>query len=517
VNNSQGEFIGVWVNFADFGLVEDIFASTYRDFKKQNMENTELTLLDPTGRILVDYDPAAQGWCTYQRDFKVIGNLNLAKVGVAAAKEAISGEHGFMVSTHARKKIDQVAGYHNSLGSQGYPGLGWSVLIRVPVDEAYSTINTVQNVMLMTIVGAAVVIVSVGLFVGAAASAPLRRMARSMNALAEGQLESEIPALDRKDEIGDMAQAVQVFKDNALKAKELEEEQEKANERVELEKKEMLNKMADDFERSVGEIANNVSAASDNINEASTGMVSVVDDAKTQTAAVTSASEQAAGSVQAVASAATELSSSINEISSQVSHSSSIASNASAQAVNTQEMVKSLVEEASKIGEVVNLISDIAEQTNLLALNATIEAARAGEAGKGFAVVASEVKNLANQTAQATDQITRQIGNVQSSTDQAAKAIREIGETISQINEVSSAVAAGVEEQGAATSEIANSAEQAALGTNEVSDNIVGVNGSVQHTETSANQLLVTSQNLSKQSDELKGALSGFVQKIRSN
>jgi len=422
-----------------------------------------------------------------------------------------------MVSTHARKKIDQVAGFHHSVGSQGYPSLGWSVLIRVPVDEAYDTINTVKNVMLMTILGAAVLIIALGLFMGGAASAPMRRMARSMNALAEGQLETEVPALGRTDEIGDMAQAVQVFKDNALKSKELEAEQEKAKEKAEIEKKEMLNKMADDFERNVGKIANTVSTASDDIGKASTGMVSVVDEAKIQTAAVASASEQAAGSVQAVASAATQLSSSINEISSQVAHSSSIADNASLQANATQEMVTSLVEEASKIGEVVKLISDIAEQTNLLALNATIEAARAGDAGKGFAVVASEVKNLANQTAQATDQISRQIGNVQASTDQAAKAIREIGDTISQINEVSSAVAAGVEEQGAATSEIANSAEQAAVGTNEVSSNITGVNSSVDHTGNSANLLLETSQNLSKQSNELKTALSDFVTQIRSS
>ncbi len=231
-----------------------------------------------------------------------------------------------------------------------------------------------------------------------------------MEGLAESNLNIDVP-LEGSDEISAMGKTVQIFKDNAVRTKALEDEQEATSRRTIIEKKELMVQLADNFEASIGVIVSGVSDASSNIQTSAEGLSAVVNSARNKTTAVAGASEQAATNVQSVASAAVELSASINEISRQVMHSSSIADTAVNQAEVTLKTVETLLESADRIGEVVQLISDIAEQTNLLALNATIEAARAGDAGKKFAVVASEVKNLANQTARATEDITAQINS----------------------------------------------------------------------------------------------------------
>ncbi|MCW8915070.1 MAG: methyl-accepting chemotaxis protein [Magnetovibrio sp.] len=345
---------------------------------------------------------------------------------------------------------------------------------------------------------------------------PVNGMTVAMGALADGNLHTDIPALDKNDEIGEMAQAVQVFKDNAIRTQEMEAEAKAQKQKTEEEKIRLMMTMADDFENSVGGVVNSVSSASTEMQSSASTLSATAEQTSQQAATVAAASEEASANVQTVASASEELSSSISEISRQVVQSTQIADSAVAEIDGANEKVQGLADAANKIGEVVALITDIADQTNLLALNATIEAARAGEAGKGFAVVASEVKNLANATAKATEEISTQIGDIQGATKDAVEAIGSIGSTINQISEIAGTIAAAVEEQGAATQEIARNVEQAAAGTGEVSSNITGVNQAATETGQSAEQMLGAATELSQQSELLRGEVDKFLANIRN-
>ena len=345
---------------------------------------------------------------------------------------------------------------------------------------------------------------------------PVNHMTGAMGQLADGKLDTEIPARDHKDEIGEMAQAVQVFKDNAIRVKKMEAEQAEAERRAEEEKRQAMLQMADEFEAGIGGVVQTVSSASTEMQSSAESLTATAEEANRQSTAVAAAAEQASTNVQTVASAAEELANSILEIGRQVETSTRHASTAVHEADRTNTMVEGLAMKAQKIGEVVALITDIADQTNLLALNATIEAARAGDAGKGFAVVANEVKNLATQTGKATEDIARQIGEVQSATGEAVEAIKSISGVISQINEIASAIAAAVEEQQAATQEIARNVEQASQGTSEVSANIVGVNQAANETGSNASQVLSAAQELSQQSETLRSQVDHFLAQIRA-
>ena len=375
-----------------------------------------------------------------------------------------------------------------------------------------------ETIMVSEIVGgvASLVLILIAVFTIRSIVKPINEMTAAMQRLAEGELEVDVPAQGRADEIGKMAETVQVFKDNAIEKVRLEKEQVEAEKRAETEKRAAMNKLADDFEAAVGGVVNQVSSASTEMQSSSEAMAATAEETSTQSATVAAASEQASANVQTVASAAEELSSSISEISRQVGQSSEIASNAVRQAEQTNEKVQGLAEAANKIGEVVALITDIADQTNLLALNATIEAARAGDAGKGFAVVASEVKNLANQTAKATDEIGTQISGIQTSTQEAVTAIEEIGKTISEVDEIATTIASAVEEQGAATQEIARNVEQAAAGTQEVSSNIGGVNQAASDTGAAATQIQSAAGELSQQSELLRTEVDKFLVNVRA-
>ena len=344
---------------------------------------------------------------------------------------------------------------------------------------------------------------------------PLTRLTGATLRLADRDLDVAIPDGHRGDEIGTMANALQIFKD-ALIAKKLADEAAARDAEAQIARSRRLAAITRNFEAMVSEIVDTVSSAATEL-EASAGTLNTTADrSKVLTMAVADASNEASANVQSVASATEELTSSVNEISRQVQESARIAGDAVEQACRTNERVSELSQAAGRIGDVVELIDSIASQTNLLALNATIEAARAGDTGRGFAVVASEVKALAQQTAKATEEIRQQITSVQSATQESVGAIREISGTIEKLSEISSTIAAAVEEQGAATQEIARNVQQAANGTQQVSANVTDVRHGASETGSASSQVLATAQLLAADSGRLKLEVGKFLEDMRA-
>ena len=345
---------------------------------------------------------------------------------------------------------------------------------------------------------------------------PISGLNSSMLKLAGGNLDVAVPGLDRKDEVGEMAHTVEVFKTNGLEMVRMRAEQELNEKRSVEQRKSDMMRLADEFESAVGEIVETVSSASGELEAAAMTLTSTAERSEQLTTTVAAASEQASANVQSVASATEELSSSVTEISRQVQESARMATDAVGQARSTNERVSELTKAASRIGDVVELINTIAGQTNLLALNATIEAARAGEAGRGFAVVASEVKALAEQTSKATGEIGQQIMGIQAATEESVNAIKEISSTIERLSEISSTIAAAVEEQGAATQEISRNVQQAARGTQEVSANITDVQRGASETGSASSQVLSAAQSLSGDGNRLKLEVGKFLNTVRA-
>jgi len=358
--------------------------------------------------------------------------------------------------------------------------------------------------------------IAIALLLGRAISNPVVAMTAAMRRLANDDLEVAIPATGRRDEIGQMAGTVLVFKESAIRNKELEAEAVAQKERAEREKRALLTKMADDFNASVGQIVAAVGDAAEEMRATAASMSSIAEETSSQAVAVSAAAEEASSNVQTVASATEELTSSISEISRQVNQSSTIAQGAVSRAQETHDAIQSLVDQARGIGDVIGLINDIAEQTNMLALNATIEAARAGDAGKGFAVVASEVKKLATETSKATDRISSQIGGIQERTARAAEAIEGIAKVIAELDGISSAISAAVEQQTAATQEIAHNIEQAACGTHEVSENITTVTVAANEAGAASSQVLQAADELSRNSGTLGTEVGRFLDQVRA-
>ncbi|MCP5364444.1 MAG: HAMP domain-containing protein [Hyphomicrobiales bacterium] len=346
-------------------------------------------------------------------------------------------------------------------------------------------------------------------------SKPVRMLTKTMQVLANEDTQVEIPGANRRDEIGEMAQAVQVFKDNAIERERLQAEQAKEQEAREKRARRM-DELTAGFDRSVAVVLEALGASATQMQSTSQSMSATAEETNHQATSVAAASEQATTNVQTVATAAEELSASISEISRQVSDSAKMTRGAADEAEKTQVAVKSLADAAEKIGAVVELITDIAAQTNLLALNATIEAARAGEAGKGFAVVASEVKTLANQTAKATEEISAHINGVRSEISGTVGAIEGIVGTIGRINEIAASIASAVEEQGVATQEIARNVEQAAAGTQEVSSNISGVTQAAGETGHAATQVFDAAMELTNQSANMRQCVETFLSDVRA-
>jgi methyl-accepting chemotaxis protein len=343
---------------------------------------------------------------------------------------------------------------------------------------------------------------------------PLLRTKAVVIRLAEQDYDVEIPDVGRRDEIGEMAAAIQVLKEAASARQALEAEQ--AAEHAARERRAaQVEQLVRAFETAASQSLRTVGAAAARLDRTAQSMSAVADTTAREASTSAAAAGQTSANVHAVAAAAEEMATSLREIAGQVARSTDIAGRAVREAEETDATVIGLTEAAQKIGDVVAMIQGIAGQTNLLALNATIEAARAGEAGKGFAVVAGEVKSLASQTARATEQVTEQIAAMQTVTAKAAQAIRGIGGTIAQMNEITTAIAAAIEEQNAATGEISRNVQQAASGTQGVTDSLAQVTAATGETGTASGEVLAAARELSREAESLSGEVGQFLGQIR--
>jgi methyl-accepting chemotaxis protein len=396
------------------------------------------------------------------------------------------------------------------------PGFDMYVGTGAYLDDIDAKMRPLAWLLGLSILGIAIVAGSIAWMISRSITRPLGQLGARMEALADGQLDGQIPGVGRGDEVGTMAATVQIFQTNAIRMRELERSETETHGRAAAERRAAMESLASDFERSVNGIVRSVSAAATGMQATAQSMTATASDASARAATVSAASQSASNNVGTVASAAEQLSGSVAEISRQVSRSTEIASKAVSDAERTNATVQVLSTGAEKIGEVIKLIHSIASQTNLLALNATIEAARAGESGRGFAVVASEVKALANQTAKATEEISAQVAAMQTSTSDAVAAISGITQTIGQMSEITSSIAMSIDQQGDATREIARNIQSVAAGSSEVNSHIGGVTTAATATGKAAMEVLTNARELDSQSGMLRTAVNDFLAKVRA-
>ena len=391
----------------------------------------------------------------------------------------------------------------------------WVIGTGVYIDDLDAQVWASAQRALMTAGLVLLLTLAISIVVARRITGPLQQMTTTMNALARGRLDVAVAGLDRQDEVGEMAKAVEVFKSNAVARQALEAEGKEAEARGVARRKADMIKMADDFESAVGEIVQTVSSASTELEASAGTLTTTAEHAQELTTMVAAASEEASTNVSRWPRPPRRWRPPSTRSAGRCRNRRGWPARRVDQARTTNDRVGELSKAAARIGDVVELINTIAGQTNLLALNATIEAARAGEAGRGFAVVASEVKALAEQTAKATGEIGQQVSGIQAATQESVGAIKEISGTIERLSEISSAIAAAVEEQGAATQEISRNVQQAAHGTQQVSSNITDVQRGASETGSASSQVLAAAQSLSRDSNRLKLEVGNFLNSVR--
>jgi methyl-accepting chemotaxis protein len=383
--------------------------------------------------------------------------------------------------------------------------------------ESNATIGETERLVVMLALGGFLLGGALAVVLGKGISRPMTAMCKAMRELAGGNFDVVLPGLGRKDELGEMASAVEEFKVQAVvKAERDAAAHDAQNKASSAARRSELIRFADDFETAVGAIVSNVSASAVQLEAAAGTLTRTAETTQSLSSQVSGSSEEASNNMQSVASATEELSASVDEIGRRVRESSQIAEAAVLQAQQTDGRIGKLSRAAQEIGDVVKLITAIAEQTNLLALNATIEAARAGDAGRGFAVVASEVKSLASQTAKATDEISSHISGMQGATQESVAAIKEIGGTIAKISDIAATISSAVAQQSSATQEIARSVQNVAQGTQEAAANIMRVNRGATETGSASEDVLSSARTLSTESTRLREELDRFMANIRA-
>jgi methyl-accepting chemotaxis protein len=452
----------------------------------------------------------------YSMDDKLVAGLKEAKGFLAAYREALE-----KLLENAKTIEDLVTQMSGSAGAimQGAGAMKVDLVSDQRRLEAasHTIIGDTQHLILMLAVGTILLGGVLAILLGRGIAQPMTAMCKAMRELAGGNFDVVLPGLGRKDELGEMASAVEEFKLQAVaKAERDAATQDAQNREAGVARRAELIRFADNFEAAVGSIVSNVSASAEQLEQAAGTLTRTAETTQSLSSQVAGSSKQASSSIESVASATEELSISVAEIGRQAQESNRIAEAAVVQAQETDGRIGKLSRAGQQIGDVVKLITAIAEQTNLLALNATIEAARAGDAGRGFAVVAAEVKSLANQTAKATDEISSHISGMQEATQESVAAIKQIGATIGQISTIASSIASAVEQQGAATQDIARNVQSVAKGTREAASNIVQVNRGATETGGASEEVLSSAKALSSESTRLRAELDRFMANIRA-